>query len=191
MSNLICTEKMRGLSIKVSVVLLIATVLGFHVGCASTNIWLSAPEKHEVTRAACTVAFEPIKKDKAFFSLFRLSITNHTDKALEVDWNKTQYLFNGKPNGPFVFKGVDPENVKNLTIPANSIPAGGLLTMDIAPFRLIAWAPVRDEGRFTSEAPIAAGYIPPGVSGISLVLRKDGKEETIKMAVTIRKEAAP
>jgi hypothetical protein len=176
---------------KTSIVVLIVVFAGILTGCASTNVWLSAPEKHEVTRADYAVTFEPIKKDKAFFSLFRLSITNKSDTALEVDWNKTRYLFNGKPNGPFVFKGVDPENVKNLTIPANTIPAGGHLTMNIAPFRLIAWSPVRDEGRFTNEAAIAAGYIPPGVSGISLVLLKDGKSEALKMTVTIRKKAVP
>ncbi|MDZ7696087.1 MAG: hypothetical protein U5R49_03870 [Deltaproteobacteria bacterium] len=142
-----------------------------------------------VTNASYHAVFEPLQKEKAFFSMFSLSIINKTTKEIHIDWNKTRYLFNGKPSGPFVFKGVDPATVKGLRIPPDTIPANGRFTKDIAPFRLIAWTPVRDDGRFTDgESLINAGALPPGKNGIRLIVFMDGKEISETMTVVISRE---
>lgn len=189
MSNISLLQKMMNLYFKAFVVVTATVFLGTPTGCAPSKIWISAPKNRQVTNASYEAAFEPIKREKAFFSMFRLSIINKTKEEIRVDWNKTQYLFNGKPNGPFVFKGVGPANVKALTIPSDIIPAGGRFTKEIAPFRLIAWTPVRDDGRFTDGISlINAGAIPAGKNGIRLVVFTDEKEIPETMTVTIRRK---
>ena len=183
------TEKRMNRCFKALVLVTVAVFWGLYTGCAPTKIWISAPQKGQATNASYHAAFEPIQKEKAFFSMFSLSITNKTNEELRIDWNKTRYVFNGEPSGPFVFRGVDPATVKALQIPPDSIPAGGRFTKEIAPFRLIAWTPVRDDGRFTDRGSlINAGAIPAGKNGIRLVVFMDGKEMSETMTVTITRK---
>jgi len=114
--------------------------------------------------------------------VFRLTVTNRTDKNLEIDWNKTRYVYNGSSRGVFVFKGIKPEDIKNLTIPSDIIPARSTLSKEISPYKLIARAPVRESG---SERGIYPGLLPKGENGIRLLVRQNGKEIAEKMTVNI------
>jgi len=125
---------------------------------------------------------EPLSRGRDFFVVFRLTVTNRTDKNLEIDWNKTRYVYNGSSRGVFVFKGIKPEDIKNLTIPSDIIPARSTLSKEISPYKLIARAPVRESG---SERGIYPGLLPKGENGIRLLVRQNGKEIAEKMTVNI------
>ncbi len=104
---------------------------------------------------------------------------------MEIDWNRTKYLYEGKNEGLFVFSGVDPETVKNATILKDIIPAGGTFVRDIVPFKLIAFTPLREQSIDTEGHNIVAGLIPAGENGIFLVILQDGKSARATIVVEI------
>lgn len=151
-------------------------------GCAPSLVSISIPEIQTIENSHYIAKFEPLSEGKNYFDSFRLTVINKTPKDLEIDWNKTRYLYNGRDGGVFVFKGIEPEKIKNLTIPPDTIPAGQSLTKDISPSKLVARAPLAGKG---SEAgKIAFGIIPAGESGIFLSVRQNGN--TIKEKITVK-----
>lgn len=144
------------------------------IGCAKKTTWFAIPEIQIGQNPYYEAQIEPLKTEKNFFNYFQLTISNKTDEELKVCWNKSQYLRNGSPNGIFIFEGITPEDIKNLTIPDEAIPGRGMLSKTIAPYRLVAWTPLG--GRTTGDGRINPGIIPAGRNGICLVLIKDGKE---------------
>ncbi len=107
---------------------------------------------------------------------------NKTRKDLEIDWNKTRYLYNGRDIGVFVFVGIKPENIKNSTIPPDTIPAGQSFTKDISPLKLLAREPLTGKGAKAGK--ITSGPIPNGESGIFLFIKQNGN--TIKEKITVK-----
>jgi hypothetical protein len=116
---------------------------------------------------------------------FRLSITNRTRKNLEIDWNKTRYIHNGRTRGRFVFKGIKPEDIRDSTIPPDAILAGVPFSKVISPFKMLARPPLRDPGVEATESTIYPGILPTGENGILLVIRQNGKEVVQKITLTI------
>ena len=171
--------------------LILAVMIGLALvtasGCAAPKTWVSSPEIETVSNPYYQAEFEPLKRGHEFFVSFLLSVTNKTDKNLEIDWNKTRYILKGRNYGGFVFKGIDPAEVRNSTIPPDIIPARGKFSRVIAPYRLLARAPLRD--RSMSESTISAGILPNGKNGIVLVVRQNGKEIVDKMMVIIEERA--
>jgi len=153
------------------------------IGCAVQKVWVSSPTIQTASNSYYEAQLEPLTKDYRFFVSFRLTITNKTDKDLEIDWNKTRYIYNGRSNGGLIFEGIKPEDIKNLTIPADIIPAGHTFSKEISPFILLARAPIRE--RIESEPAISFGIMPTGENGIMLVVRLNGKEIVEKMSVNI------
>ena len=152
-------------------------------GCAPTLISISTPEIQTVENSYYTTQFEPLAEDKNYFDSFRLKVVNKTRKDLEIDWNKTRYIYNGRDIGVFVFKGIEPENIKSLTIPPDTIPAGQSFTKDISPFKLLAREPLTGKGAKAGK--ITTGPIPNGENGIFLFIRQNGNTIKEKMAVKI------
>jgi len=171
--------------------LILAAVIGLALvtasGCAAPKTWVSSPEIETVSNPSYQAEFEPLKGGYEFFVSFLLSVTNKTDENLEIDWNKTRYILNGRGYGGFVFGGIDPKEVRNSTIPPDIIPARGKFSKVISPYRLLARAPLRDQS--ISESTISAGILPDGENGIVLVVRQNGKEIVDKMMVTIEEKA--
>jgi hypothetical protein len=153
--------------------------------CAPTYVWKSRPPVQKVETSLYRATFEPVKVGAVFYSFFRLEVVNSSEKEIELDWNRSLYLFNGKPDGLFVFAGIRPEDLKEKRIPPDIIPAGGTLTKEVAPERLIAIAPYREKSVGVTSEGISAGRIPDGESGIFLVVRQDGQELAKKLLVTI------
>ncbi len=173
--------------------LILAVMIGLALvtasGCAAPKTWVSSPEIENVGNRYYQAEFEPLKRGHEFFVSFLLSVTNKTDKKLEIDWNKTRYILNGRNYGGFVFKGIDPADVRNSAIPPDIIPVRGGFSKMISPYRLLARAPIRDSGKTTSEAGIHPGILPNGKNGIVLVVRQNGKEIVDKMMVIIEEKA--
>ena len=154
-------------------------------GCATTTkVWTSQPVVQETANPAYEVRLEPITLGHHFFVMFKLEITNKTDKNLEIDWNQTRYLYKGRSHGVFVFKGIDPKSVKN-AIPPDIILPGETFSKEIAPFKLVAWAPIKDKSVKAGQRGISPGVLPAGQNGIRLVVIQDGKKIVAKMTVEI------
>ena len=132
------------------------------IGCAPTKVWLSQPAMQSADNAYYETSFEPLKRNDRYFASFRLTVTNKTGKPMEIDWNKTVYLFNGRPNGVFVFKGMKPEDIKKGTVPPDIIPARDRFSREISPLKLIARAQIVSRSYDAGE--IKAGIIPNGTS---------------------------
>lgn len=170
-------------SMKIVFILIFGFTLTIATGCAPTLISISTPEIQTVENSYYTTQFEPLAEDKNYFDSFRLKVVNKTRKDLEIDWNKTRYIYNGRDIGVFVFKGIKPENIKSLTIPPDTIPAGQSFTKDISPLKLLAREPLTGKGAKAGK--ITTGPIPNGENGIFLFIRQNGNTIKEKMAVKI------
>ena len=81
-------------------------------------------------------SLDQVKRVNIIF-LFRLTLNNQTDKMLEIDWNKTRYIYNDYMRGGFVLKGIKAKDIKNLTIPYDLIHPGDTFSKEIAQVKLI------------------------------------------------------
>jgi len=169
-------------SVKIVSILISGFTLTIATGCAPTFISISTPEIQTIENSHYTAQFEPLSEGKNYFDNFRLKVANKTQQDLEIDWNKTRYLYNGRDIGVFVFKGIKPENIKSLTIPPDIIPAGQSFTKDITPLKLLAREPITGKG--TKAGNITSGPIPTGESGMFLFIRQNGN--AIKEKITVK-----
>lgn len=102
-------------------------------GCVTSNVWISSPTIQTAGNPYYEAKLEPLTNGNKFFVSFRFVVTNRTDKNLEVDWNKTRYIHNGRSYGVFVFKDIRPEDIRNLTIPPDTIPGRSIFSKVISP----------------------------------------------------------
>ena len=168
--------------------IIFAVVIGLTIsmgaGCAPVMVSTSDPAIQIATNPNYEVQFEPLKQGLRSFVVFRLTVTNRTKTQLQIDWNKTRYLFNGKQHGPYVFTGIDPEAIKQQTIAPDIISPQDEFTKIIAPKKLIAYVPFRDQDTLDlGESAFSGGPIPARESGILLVVRMNGEE--IKERLTL------
>ena len=165
--------------------ILIGCVFSICTGCAPVMVSVSDPPLRTVTNSYYDVKFEPLKQDLRSFVVFELTVTNKTNAELQIDWNQTRYLYNGRPYGLFVFRGVEPEAIKNQTIAPDIISSQDTFTRIIAPYRLLAYAPFREQVKYGSDEPaFSGGPIPAGESGILLVVKR--KDQVIKENLTVK-----
>ena len=159
-------------------------------GCASTQLrsWTSNPSFRVSSNPCYQVRFEPVKVDSPFFEMFLVSITNVSNDNLEIDWNKTRYIHNNRSQGGFVFKGIEPKDIKASSIPADTVSAGQSLSRKIAPIKLLGWTRFRDTSVNPDESGFSPGILPEGENGISLVARCNGEEVVEKLSLTISSE---
>jgi hypothetical protein len=172
--------------VKIVFILICIVTLTMAAGCAPTLVSISTPQIQTVDNSHYTAHFEPLADGKNYFDSFRLKVMNKTRKDLEIDWNKTRYLYNGRDIGVFVFKGIQPENIKNSTIPPDTISAGQSFTKDITPLKLLAREPLTGKGAKAGK--ITSGPIPTGESGIFLFIRQNGNTIKEKIAVKITEQ---
>jgi hypothetical protein len=171
---------------KIVLILICIVTLTIAAGCAPTLVSISTPQIRTVENSYYTAQFEPLAEGKNYFDRFRLQVTNKTGKDLEIDWNKTRYIYNGRDIGVFVFKGIQPENIKDSTIPPDTISAGKSFSKDISPLKLLAREPLTGKGAKAGE--ITFGPIPVGESGIFLFIRQNGNTIKEKIAVKITEQ---
>jgi hypothetical protein len=171
---------------KTILIVMVGCALTVGAGCApSKTLWISNPAVQTKGNSYYEAKIEPVKGEHDFYTSFNLWITNKTDKNMEIDWNRTQYIHNNKIHGVFVFKGIRPEDIKYSTVPPDIIPPRGSFSKVISPYKLIAWAPVRDRSK---DSGIKPGIIPAGSNGILLVVRQSGKKIVQRMTIEIEKK---
>ncbi len=157
------------------------------ISCAPmpTKTWTSSPVNQTSQNQYYEAQLELLKKNNNFFEMFRLTVINKSDKNLEIDWNKTRYLYNGRIHGGLVFREIKAKDIKNLTIPYDLIHPGDTFSKEIAPVKLITMAGLRDRSVGKNESGFSPGVIPEGENGIYLVVRYNGKEVSEKLVLTI------
>jgi hypothetical protein len=164
-------------------------ILAILVSCAPEKRiknWMSDPSVQTGENRYVETRLEPIKIDKKFFAAFRLWVRNKTDKPLKIDWNRTLYIYNGRPNGGFAFKGIDPGTIKKGDIPSDTIAPRATFTKEIFPVNLVAFTPMREEVVNQKGRGLYPGPIPAGENGMDLVIRENGQEITVKSTLSIQ-----
>ena len=168
-----------------ALVVIICFALTTGMGCVQSEVWVSSPVVQSTGNQYYEAQLEPLSNGHKFFVSFRLTVTNKTDQNLELDWNKTVYIHNGLTRGGFVFRGIKPEDIKESTIPADTILGGHTFSKLISPYKLLARAPLRDPRIEATESSIYPGILPAGENGMVLVIRLNGKEVVEKITLTI------
>jgi hypothetical protein len=148
--------------------------------------WVAQPEMAEKETPFFKLAIEPKKDGNPYFSSFLVTIHNKGDSDLSIDWNRCRYLFNGKPEGLFIFRGIDPEAVHTATVPPETILPDVVYTKEIMPHRLIAWSPIREKTK--EKRSILPGMLPEGENGAQLVIHSGEKMIAGALSVRIMKE---
>lgn len=165
-------------------------LLSLTAGCVTPKkTWTSTPVLQRAGNPAYEVRLEPLKDGNRFYVAFRLTLINKTEKTLEIDWNKTRYMYEGRASGGFVFGGIDPETVKD-AIPPDLVPGGGTFSKEISPTKLIAYVPLAERSLEGGKKGIYPGPIPEGENGVFLVVRQNGKEISENITVYLKEKEA-
>lgn len=169
-------------------VLGIVILLIMFSGCTKIRMWTSSPQVSVFGNSYYKAQLEALRKSHNFYVSFQLDVTNKTEQDLRIDWNKTRYILNGRSNGGFVFKGMDPQNISKQTIPDDIVPAGKTFSKEVSPYRMLARTPLRHKERSEGEDVFKPGPLPAGENGILLVIYQDimeiAEKVTIRIAVT-------
>ena len=169
--------------------LLVMIPLLMLAGCtAATYEYTSTPVAGNVSTQAFEAAFTPEKTGRDYFNRFRVDIKNVSDSPLEIDWNKTAYLLNGKNRGRFVWDGIEPATVKEGKIPFDVVAPGQSFSRVIVPLSKLAIAQRKDHRAGKDKAGLYGGILPSGENGILLAVKNGGKTVVKKMTVVIAEE---
>lgn len=164
------------------------------LGCAAGTVYESQPEVRTVEGSTFVARLEPFKDlEPAFdefrkyqepiFNAFRLAVENRSTLPLVVDWERSRYLHAGRPQGRFMFQGVNAENLH--APPSDTILPGETLSKVIWPVGLIAYAPYVSPSVRPGQSGFARGPLPQGENGIELVLVQEGKMLRQRLLVMI------
>lgn len=153
-------------------------------GCAPGILSASDPPIQIAINPHFHAQFEPLRQGHDSFVAFRLTVTNETAEPLQIDWSQTRYLYNGVANGLFLFAGLAPEAAETQAVPLDTIPPQGILTKVIAPQKLVADPLVRDSIK-SRRSVFTGGPVPPGRSGIFLVVKRNDANITETLTVDI------
>ena len=152
-------------------------------GCAGVEIYTSNPMVQRVTNEYFTAELEPqLKPGQNFFATFRFVLTNRTNKELQIDWENTYYLLNGRRNGRFLWEGVTWDGLKEIrSKPLIPVAPGDTFTSIIFPKNLVG----RGSAMATGGVQYTQGALPEGENGILLIIRQNGMVLREKMVISI------
>lgn len=111
---------------------------------------------------------------------FSLTIENKTNKNIEIDWNKTLYILNGRTSGGFMFEGIvfrDRNNPK----PPDIVFANKSFTKTIYPNNLVSFTSGRGGG-WEHDG------MPSGENGVYLTVKIGNEEISEKITLYISKD---
>jgi hypothetical protein len=154
------------------------------VGCAGAEVYTSNPRVQIVSNEYFTDELEPqLKPGQNFFATFRFVLTNRTTKELQIDWENTNYLLNGRRNGRFLWEGVTWDGLKEIrSKPLIPLAPGDTITRVIFPKKLVGRGSAMSKG----GVQYTQGALPEGENGILLFVRQNGKVIREKMVVSIK-----
>lgn len=145
-------------------------------GCAATPTTdhVSRPEVLKASNEVFDIMIRPIKLENPFFVGFRLTIKNNSSISLSIIWDETHYVHNGKDQGVFVFKGIDPESVAT-GIPKETIMAGDTLTRTIYPIKKLGFFRKRDRPK-PGQNNFFPGILPNGKNSAWVALEQEDRK---------------
>jgi hypothetical protein len=111
---------------------------------------------------------------------FLLTIENKTDKDLELDWNKTLYISNGRTSGGFMFEGVVYKD-RNNPKPPDIIFAKSRFLKTIWPNNLVHFSSGKYGGWRNED-------MPTGENGVYLTVKIGDQEIKEKITINITRE---
>ena len=120
------------------------------LGCASKQFWRADPNLQQASNEYYAATISPIYIFDGYKG-FMLYIHNKSTEALEVDWKKTFYIYNGKKTGSFIFGGMrSGDRVKT-----PNIVSGSLFSKEIFPAKLARYSTLAQRGSPQySESPL-------------------------------------
>lgn len=158
-------------------------------GCSAvTYKYDSRPASGQVEADLFRITFTPEKGEDVYYSWFQLDVENLSGSPIEIDWSRTAYVLDGKNRGPFVWEGIEPQQVKDRTVPPSTVAPGQKFSLEISPLAKVAIAHRSDYSAGKDKPGLYGGILPPGENGIVLVIRVDGQLVRKKLAVTITEE---
>ena len=158
--------------------------------CASPPVqqWRSTPEVLTTSDKSVNIKVAPFKESHPYFVGFELTIQNKTRAPIEIDWNQTQYLHNGKDLGVFIYAGIDPKTIKD-AIPPDQIAPGATFSKQLFPLRTIAFLP-RSEVPESGRLGFMPGLLPSGDNSMRLVMTQGDQTITHLLTVRFRADSA-
>ena len=169
---------------------LVAMVLSWGVilaGCAGVQVkgYSSDPPVQRFSSDTFEVELEPqLREGQNFFAKFRFSFTNKTSKELNIDWENTSYILNGRNYGRFLWEGITWDGLKEVKAqPLIPVSGGDTLKTVIFPVRLLGRSSAG--GGSTGGVRYTRGPLPEGVNGIHLTVKQNGKVLQQKIVVNI------
>ena len=145
------------------------------LGCATQHPrkeYYSQPQIQRAANAIFDVRIEPVKQGNPFYVAFQLTLTNKSAQPIAIDWNRSRYFSDGQDLGVFVFKGIDPESVKD-GIPEEIVAPGETLDKRISPYRTLAFRYGKDFVQ-ADQHRIYAGILPDGDNTVLLSVEQGG-----------------
>ena len=172
---------------KIELGMLIGPLILF--GCAASSaLWSSNPTFEQVENPYFRALVEPKRNVDGFFVMFHLKVTNRSNENLEVDWNESQYLFQGQEAGPLVPIGMDTRLVRKGRIPLEKIAPGQTITKDIGPYRFVSLTPLPNKSAEKRQPSISFDPLPAGYNGVQLVIHSRDKAvvEALQMRISTK-----
>ena len=155
-------------------------------GCsAATYTYSSHPLSGQLDTEMFRARFTPEKGEGVYYSWFRLDVENLSGTPVEIDWNQTSYVLDGKNRGPFVWEGIAPQQIKARAVPASIVAPGQTFSRQISPLAKVAIAHRSDYSAGKDKPGLYSGILPPGENGILLAVRVTGQLVRKKLVVVI------
>lgn len=168
---------------------IIVTMMIAGFGCSAVVYeYASNPVSRMIETQAFTASFAPAREDAGYFSSFLLEIENKSDDSIEIDWNKTLYIHDEKNRGGFVFKGIEPAQVREKRIPNEVILPRTRFSRQLFPIAKIAMAERKDYSAGKDKPGLYGGKLPPGENSIVLSILDQGKLIRKKISVVIKEQ---
>lgn len=141
------------------------------------------PEIAQVNNQQFSATLTPNLNYYGACEAFTLTIVNHTDQDMELDWNKTLYIKNGQTNGGFMYEGILYRDRNNPKSP-DFVLAKNSTSKVIWPSSMVTYLSGQ-YGGWRHEA------MATGEHGVMLTLRIDGQELREKLTMNIVTQKTP
>lgn len=177
---------------KSMVVCMLVCCIAFLVGCPHRHAYVPEPEEkwsydsisNKIDNKDLTISITPeywssYRRGYGWHS-FNLSVTNKTNRNIEIVWDKTLFISKGSTNGRFMFDGVVYKE-RNNPRPNDIVFGNTTFNRLILPNNLVEFLGASSIGWFHN-------IIQPGENGIYITLKVDEKEVAETVLVNIRKE---
>ena len=145
------------------------------LGCASQQLWKAEPNMQQASNEYYAATISPIFIFDGYKG-FLLYIHNKSPEDLDVDWDNTFYIYNGKKEGGFLFEGMrSGDKIKTPSIISGSMFSKEIFPKKLAEFSTIAMSTIYNPMK-------------PGENGVFLTVIVAGKKITETLTLNISQE---